>query len=241
MVSLYQKLLQICSFKEFWDATRYSGMIALFDKYGFGSNRKSFRYFQSVMENNKLVPSAWYLKSFVYDKTRTDLPRSLRAVTIDYGFDHCRDATDRTRLRQAYRSVFDQSADELLLHEACVTGHLFEFCSPFFPAWTSADKEYFQTLMVNPYPLISPVSLAGLVAENVMSCKKSDEEFFRRKLAAEARDDYVLFAVDDTHESEILRIMGELNSHRLEGSLQRVEGSPQRLEGHDIGEVQLSL
>lgn len=182
MISLYQNLLQKCSFKEFWNARRHSTMIALFDKYGFGKERKYFRHFQSVMDNSKALPSAWYLKSFVYNNMATNLPSSLRAVAIDYGFNHCRNATDRTRLKQAYRDVFDAKADELLLHEACLTNQIFEFCFPFVPTWTFADHNYFQALMRNPYPLIPPVPWAGLVAENVALCKESDEELIRQRL-----------------------------------------------------------
>ncbi len=52
-------------------------------------------------------------------------------------------------------------------------------------------------------------------------------------MAAEHRDDIVLFAMIDTHESDFLHTMGEMNSHRLEESLQR-------FEGHYNGEMQLS-
>lgn len=204
----------------------------LFDKYGLERKRNSFRHFQSVMDNSKALPSVWYLKSFVYDAKSTSLPSSLRAVTVDYGFNRCRDATDRTRLRQIYREVFDQNADELLLHEACLAGRIFEFCSPFFPTWTSADQEYFQNLMTNAYPLTPPVPWAGLVTENVIFCKESNKDFVGQKLAAEDRDD-VLFVIDDDEEEGLLRMAAEVNSYRL-------EEDPQRFEGQDTGVVQLS-
>ena len=226
LVSLYQKLLQKCSFKEFWNARRHSTMIGLFDKYGFGNQRKSFRHFQSVMDNNKALPSAWYLKSFVHDPTATNLPSSLRAVAIDYGFNHCRNATDRTRLKQAYREVFDKRADELLLHSACLTNRILEFCLPLIPTWTLADRNYFQSLMGNQYPLIPPLPLAGLVATNVALCKESDEEIIRQKLADEGRDDddVVLFVIPDDHEEGIQQMMADMNGSRLRQSRQRYDG-----------------
>lgn len=234
LISLYQKLLQKCSFKEFSNARRHSTMIALFDKYGFGNERKSFRHFQSVMDNNKALPSAWYLKSFVYDTMATDLPSSLRAVAIDYGFNHCRNAADRTRLKQAYREVFDKKADELLLHEACLSNRILEFCSPFIPTWTFADRDYFEALMENPYPMIPPRTWAGLVAKNVALCKESDEEVVRQKLTDEGRDDdVVLFVIPDDHEEGIRRLMADTNSYRLGESLQRYDGQ-------DIVEARLS-
>lgn len=223
MTSLYKKLHQKCSFREFWDAIRYSTMIALFDKYGFESERKSFRHLQSVMDNNKALPSAWYLKSFVYDAEAINLPSSLRAVTVDYDFYHCRDATDRTKLRQAYCEVFDQGADELLLHEACIAGQIFQFCFQFFPSWTSADQNYSQELMVNHYPLRPSVPWAGLVAENVIFCKESNKGFVSQKLAAEGSE-HVLFVIDDAFEDGFLRMMGQMNSYRLEGDMRRFEG-----------------
>ena len=85
------------------------------------------------MYNNKALPSAWYLKSFVYDAKATNLPRSLRAVTVHYDSDHCRDTTDKIRLKQAYLEVFNQGADALLLHEACIAGQLSQFFFPFLP------------------------------------------------------------------------------------------------------------
>ena len=224
LLSLYRKLLQQCSFNEFWDARRNSTVIALFDKYGLGSERKSFRHFQSVMDNNKALPSVWYLKSFVYDQITMELPSSMRAVMIDYGFMHCRNATDRIRLRQSYREIFDQKVDELLLHEACLAGQLFEFCSPFFlpTTWTLEDREYFQALMKNPYPLTPHVPWAGLVVENVACCKESNENLIRQMLADEGGDDdVVLFVIPDEQEDEIQQTMANLNSYRLRESVSR--------------------
>lgn len=102
-----------CSFLKFRDAVGYSKIVELFDRYGFASERQSFRHFQSVMDNSRVLPSAWYLKSFVYSKDQI-LPSELRVVEIDYGFNHCRDAIDRTRLRQAYRDLFDQKSTKSL-------------------------------------------------------------------------------------------------------------------------------
>ena len=232
MMSMYKRLLKMCSFNEFCSAIRYSTMIALFDKYGFEQERKEFRYFQSVMENSKALPSVWYLKSFVYDAMTVNLSSSLRAVAIDYGFNHCRDATGRSRLRQACREVFDRGVDELLLHEACLAGRIFDICSSFCPTWTSTDREYFQELMVNPYPLQPPVPWAGLVVENLAFCKESDKELVGQKMAMESSDS-ILFVIDDALEGDMLRMMGEFNSYRL-------EEDPHRFQDQDNSIVQLS-
>lgn len=232
MISLYKTLLERCSLKEFWDAIRYSTMIALFDKYGFESERKTFRHFESVMDNSRALPSAWYLKSFVYDAKGNNLPSALRAVAIDYGFSNCENATDRTRLRQTYRAVFDENADELLLHEACLAGKIFDFCSPLFPRWASDEREYFQALMANPYPLIPPVPWAGLVAEEVRFCKERDKEIVSQRLAAEGSES-VLFVLGDALEGRVLRKMGEANSYWL-------ETDPRTFSNQNTGYVELS-
>lgn len=133
--------------------------------------------------------------------------------------------------RQTYREVFDRGVDELLLHAACLDGQLFEFCSSFFSNWDENDREYFQGLMRNPYPLDPRLALAGLIAKNVVTCKRSDEEFVRRKMEAEGNE-AVLSVIEDYMEQDELRLTAEKNSYWL-------EGDSQKFRGESIGEVQL--
>ena len=176
LMALYKKLLQKCSFQDFQEALQGSSITSLFDRLGLGAETESFRNFRSVIANSSALPSVWYLKSFIYD-IEPNLPCQMRAVAVDYGFDHCRDATDRTRLRQAYRDVLDHKLDELELHKACLDGKIFEFCMPYFPDWEFSDIAYFRRLMSNPYPLIPAASWAGLVVKSDAFCQKKKRAY----------------------------------------------------------------
>lgn len=115
LMILYRKLLQRCSFEEFSNAMRQSSLTELFEKHGLQPETMSFRHFRSVLSNVRILPFVWYLKSFVFGN-ECNLPCQLRAVAVDYGFQHFRSAEDRTRLRQAYRDLLDLKVDELELH-----------------------------------------------------------------------------------------------------------------------------
>jgi hypothetical protein len=65
MAEMYGRLIERCSFQDFWKAIHNSSMIQLLDLHGFEFERRSFRHFHMVLDNTKALPSAWYLKSFV--------------------------------------------------------------------------------------------------------------------------------------------------------------------------------
>ena len=144
LAHVYRKLIERCSFQEFWQAMDSSTMLDLLAKYDLNQITKTFRHFETVMTENCLSPSVWALKEFCY----RDVPDPTRSVLVDYGFVNCDNPKDRQELKSVYRTFFDRYGDELELHAACCEGRLFQYLRE-----TQPIAPRFQQLMRNLYPL----------------------------------------------------------------------------------------
>ncbi len=103
LASAYGSLVFRCSFDEFWNAMADSNMVKLFKKYGLADQISQMRNFKEFMAlGKKMHQSVWHLKRF----TRMDVADPSRAVVVDYGFMNCRDAHQRTQLREIYHEYF---------------------------------------------------------------------------------------------------------------------------------------
>jgi hypothetical protein len=69
IAEMYPRLIERCSFQDFWGAVHNSSMIHLLDLHGFEFERRSLRHFQMALDDTKALPSAWYLKSLSFPRT----------------------------------------------------------------------------------------------------------------------------------------------------------------------------
>ncbi|KAH8806868.1 hypothetical protein DL96DRAFT_1763937 [Flagelloscypha sp. PMI_526] len=150
-----------CTFTEFWKAFEEGSLIDLFKKHGFSEQLSklpshlsdflsapawNMEHFSSG--GGPVVPSVWALKHYIAVGNPWDdkfLPMPLQ---LDYGFRNCRGASpQKEELFHIYASVLAR-ADPLELHQACIQGRLFDFCSQYTQIDQSKKK-----IMQNPYPL----------------------------------------------------------------------------------------
>ena len=197
LAAMYHALIQKCTFKDFWEAVHFSTLNKLFDKYRLRLVDGRQAHLEAILSNIQALPSVWYLKAFVASKEASpDLPSSLQAVAVDYGFINCRSPLQRTALKAMYSKLLqDRRVDELKLHAACLQNRVSEFCSFFLQ---QDDMTHLSPLMENPYPLDPPLALAGLVAKDVICCKESDRETVMAALKDEDKRKVLL-----THPDEI--------------------------------------
>ncbi|KAL6307475.1 hypothetical protein BKA93DRAFT_893568 [Sparassis latifolia] len=157
---LYLDLIKRCTFTEFWKAHQSNSLIPLFDAYGLAQHRKRMPHleaFLAVGSNvNDFRPSVWNLVLFL-NTEGADAPRYL---LVDYGFLNCDNAKEKLDLKEVYTRLL-KKVDPMDLHNACITGRLYDFASRHTPL-----SHRFQRLMRNPYPLPG-CSFAGMCAANV--------------------------------------------------------------------------
>jgi hypothetical protein len=146
LARLYQQLLALCSFDEFYAAYDSSALIALFDAKGLNREREPFRHFEDILAGSPNVnKSVWNLKQYVAVKDGGLIP----SIAVDYGFFNCKGETEKLELKEVYNQLFShRDADPLKLHEATIGGRLFEYVGGFVKL-----KKKFNRLMKNPYPL----------------------------------------------------------------------------------------
>ncbi|KAH9927191.1 uncharacterized protein BXZ73DRAFT_49142 [Epithele typhae] len=164
----YAELVQACPFDEFCAAHDEGAIPALFRRYNVGPLFNA-RLFEDVMSSGPgSCKSVWDLKrrmdilasTFPGDPER-DPSRLEPSVRVDYGYINCRSAEEVKMLDDAYAGVFGKldngadSADPLLLHEACVAGKLREYVGRFVKLGT--HKAAYKRLLRNVYPLREPV------------------------------------------------------------------------------------
>ncbi len=99
-----------------------------------------------------------------------DVADPSRAVVVDYGFMNCRDAHQRTQLREIYHEYFKKGKDEMKLHEACVIGGLGGFLGSALGSLTVS-----RDLLRNPYPMEN-FPLVGMVTQSDLMCPESGLE-----------------------------------------------------------------
>ncbi|KAF8348568.1 hypothetical protein F5887DRAFT_591403 [Amanita rubescens] len=146
---LYQRLIHMCTFKEFYDAYRTHRLPHLFDSKGLQvNNRVQFR----DLLQSKLTKSVWYLKqALAHEDFSKEESEMLPAVLVDYGFANCRNASEKRRLKKVYKDFFNSpNGDPLALHEAAIKGNIHGYISTVVK---DLRDPIFQWLMKNPYPL----------------------------------------------------------------------------------------
>ncbi|KAF8144349.1 hypothetical protein K438DRAFT_1874218 [Mycena galopus ATCC 62051] len=152
----YQILAGRCSYNEFSTAYCNSTLIQLIDDKGLRGRRLTHPYLEDVLSGSPTVfKSAWPLKQYVQlpGKVQSDITPS---VQVDYGFMNCTSDSEYQDLKDLYKNIFERPhANPLQLHEACISGSLYEYVLGLFPEMKKKKnrKKKFQRLLRNLYPL----------------------------------------------------------------------------------------
>ena len=149
----YQRLITLCTFKEFCDAYRNRRLLNLFHSKGLQVNEND--QLRDLLSGHLPVrwrKSVWDLKAFVIQENSASAESSMPpSVTMDYGFVNCMNASERQQLKNVYKDFFDNHhGDPLALHEAAIKGNLYGFLLNKVQGLADAK---FRQLMKNPYPL----------------------------------------------------------------------------------------
>ncbi|QRV98531.1 MYND Zn-finger protein [Ceratobasidium sp. AG-Ba] len=147
--SRYLSLFRTATFQEFIHACDNSTLLELFSAYGQNIQSPHIR---DVIRSIRSRKSVWTLKDFVCadDELRRDSKPAL-PICADYGFFNCRNQDEESCLRGIYKNILDRpDSDPLALHQACLQGRIFEYCSELV---TLSPPAKFRRLMKNPYPL----------------------------------------------------------------------------------------
>ncbi|KAJ7260486.1 hypothetical protein B0H12DRAFT_1107563 [Mycena haematopus] len=152
----YQMLANRCSYDEFFTAYTNSNLIQLLDGRELRGRRIIHPYLEDVLAGSPAaIKSVWFLKQHVQcsGSGRPALPPS---VEVDYGFMNCTSDSEYQDLKILYKSIFEKRhANPLQLHEACVSGSLYEYVLGLFPEMKKKKNraKKFQRLLRNMYPL----------------------------------------------------------------------------------------
>ena len=147
----YQKLINMCTFKEFYDAYCTGSLLDLFHSKGLQVNDNAHLrdLLHPPIRGNK---SVWNLKrSIVQEDSTKEESCMVPSVIVDYGFMNCRNDSERRQLKRVYKAFFDShDGDPLKLHEAAIKGNIHGYVSQVVQGLRDPK---FQRLMKNPYPL----------------------------------------------------------------------------------------
>ncbi|KAJ7080552.1 hypothetical protein C8R44DRAFT_70268 [Mycena epipterygia] len=152
----YKILSERCSYDEFFTAYNTSKIIELLDANGLRGRRIVHPYLEDALSGSpRMFKSVWYLKQHAQDTTsvRSNLTPS---VNVDYGFMNCTSESEYQDLKEMYKGIFERSdANPLKLHEACISGTLYEYVLGVFPELKTKKNraKKFKRLLRNLYPL----------------------------------------------------------------------------------------
>ena len=146
----YRELINMCTFKEFYDAYRTHRLFNLFHSKGL--QVKNNDHFRDLLQTD-WKKSVWYLKKAVVEEDSTMQESNIiPAVLVDYGFANCRNGSERRLLMKAYKAFFDSyKGDPLALHEAAIKGKIHGYVSTVLHDLQDSNLP---RLMKNPYPLL---------------------------------------------------------------------------------------
>ncbi|KAL4265869.1 MUB1/samB family protein [Pleurotus pulmonarius] len=150
---MWYALLKRCSFDELCEAYNSSSLLALFNKAGISISSPAI---VNVLKTSpRMNYSVWDLKQFVIG-TEDSAMQPIRPVWVDYGFINCSSDAERLDLKSIYKSVFQSTKhptmDPLQLHQACISGKLFDFVGQFY-TFKEKKRDKYARLFKNPYPL----------------------------------------------------------------------------------------
>ncbi|KAJ7651217.1 hypothetical protein FB45DRAFT_997856 [Roridomyces roridus] len=155
----YRMLTDWCSFDAFFNAYRTSKLADLFDAHNLRGRRIIHPYLEDVLSRSPILfKSVWDLKQHVL-ATQATRAHLIPSVNADYGFAYCASDSEYHDLRNLYRDIFERrDANPLKLHEACVSGKLYEYVLGLFPELAKKKNraKKFQRLLRNVYPLPEP-------------------------------------------------------------------------------------
>lgn len=154
LVRQHKTLITQVGFDAFCQAYDSSSLTKLFSDNGLEIPN---RFVLDVLAGSPTsYKSVWSLKDFVCAEHNVGEPlRPDRTISWDYGVFNCSNQQEMAALLKAYKQVLTRpDADPLALHEACVTGKLFEYVNKFASGLKPEEK--FRRLIKNAYPLPDP-------------------------------------------------------------------------------------
>ncbi|KAJ7653733.1 hypothetical protein DFH06DRAFT_1417347 [Mycena polygramma] len=157
LMTTYQILVERSSYEEFFTAYNTSSITELLDAKGLRARRMALPYLEDVLSGSPhSFKSVWYLKQHVQDLNTVHSDMQL-SVETDYGFMNCTSEEEYQDLRALYTTIFERlDANPLKLHEACVSGSLFDYvagCIPELKKKKNKAKKL-KRLLRNMYPLV---------------------------------------------------------------------------------------
>ncbi|KAJ7149222.1 hypothetical protein C8R43DRAFT_1192909 [Mycena crocata] len=84
------------------------------------------------------------------------------SIAVDYGFMNCTSESEYQALRDLYKVIFERKdANPLKLHEACISGALYEYVLGIMPELKKKQNraKKFKRLLCNPYPLVDRLEM----------------------------------------------------------------------------------
>ncbi|KAJ6554358.1 hypothetical protein B0H19DRAFT_1220477 [Mycena capillaripes] len=153
----YKILAGRCSYDEFCTAYETYTIIQLLDAKELRGRRMLLPYLEDAL-SGPTRKSVWYLKQHTQDQ-ESARSSMVPALHVDYGFMNCTSETEYQDLKAMYKGIFERrDANPLKLHEACVSGALYEYALGLFPELKNKKNraKKFKRLMKNPYPLADP-------------------------------------------------------------------------------------
>ncbi|GBC04567.1 hypothetical protein RclHR1_05740009 [Rhizophagus clarus] len=146
---LYRELIiqKGCKIDEFHDAYLSGSILDLLKRRK--CNRNDYNWLlESKIEirgYHQPIKSVYYLKQYAL----SDVAALKRSVNLDYGFMNCRTEDEKRQLKNTYRKLIkNPKFDPRDLHEACITGKIFNYVGSILP-----DEALKAKFFKNPYPL----------------------------------------------------------------------------------------
>ncbi|KAJ7191557.1 hypothetical protein GGX14DRAFT_481300 [Mycena pura] len=152
----YRMLAERCSYDEFFTAYNSSKLVALLDAKGLRGRRLMLPYLEDILSRSpRMNKSVWDLKQHIQDPESVRL-HVIPSVHVDYGFMNCKSDSEYEDLKDMYKQIFEhRDVNPLKLHEACISGKLYEHTVGLFPELKKKKNrsKKFIRLMKNLYPL----------------------------------------------------------------------------------------
>ena len=139
-----------CPLDDFTAAYQRHDLLTLFRRYGVEDQILQMPYMKDFLENAS-IKTVWHLKAYVYIEGDC---KAILPVQVDYGIVNCAGIEGHLNLlKSTYKRVFEHpEGNPLELHEACITGQIFEYVDGLLKI-KKRDAKVLRRLMKNHYPL----------------------------------------------------------------------------------------
>ncbi|KAL3447815.1 hypothetical protein BJX65DRAFT_317942 [Aspergillus insuetus] len=173
LAQLYRLLIEKATFEHFWPARASSTMVELFQKCGLGNEIQKMRNFESLMSAmGTWYQSVWELKRLTVYHSHTPNAPSLSTM--------------------AYTQFFNEGADEMALHQACIENRLASFLRS-----ELGSLSFDPALLECPYPLDGCNYMAMIVETGVLCPESASGDVSALQRARGGEEGVILTHPDD--------------------------------------------